>query len=218
LAALFVEPEHPNRQRSNLLASAAEDNRKREFARESEHLPATMPEGIAYYRLLIRQHHAAMLAADVDKAMALRREAKCLARKLNGGDSGILADDDSAGNVLVRETAAPPETVPLWGQEGAFIIEVNGMRAAIELEGMFGFRSGFGFWPGFAVHAVDFLYPFISDTGIRSFLGIHAEPVAGLTPDAFAEKVIASHLRGELKGKLRTIAPEYRERVQQIWA
>ncbi|WP_028033959.1 hypothetical protein [Chelativorans sp. J32] len=88
----------------SLLTSAAEENRNREFARETAHLPSTMPEGLAHYRLLIRQHHAAMLAADGEKVMALRREAKFLARKLNGGDTGILADEDSAGNVLTRET------------------------------------------------------------------------------------------------------------------
>jgi hypothetical protein len=167
--------------------------------------------GLPHYRLLIRHHHAAMLAADGEKVMALRREAKFLARKLNGGDTGILADEDSAGNVLTRKTAAEPGTVPLWGQEGVFIIEVKGMRAGIELEGMFGIGSGFGFWPGFAAHAADYLYPFISETGFRSFLGIHADPVPGLTPGAFAAKIIAAHIRGELKGKLRTIEPRYCE-------
>lgn len=123
--------------------------------------------------------------------------------------------------MLARETAAAPGTVPLWGQQGEFIIEVNGtccaeasawrVRARIAINGMFGIGSGFAYWPGFAAHAVGDLHPFISETGYRSFVGIHAEPEPGLTPDAFAAKVIAANIRGELKGKLRAIEPRYRE-------
>jgi hypothetical protein len=194
-----------------LLAAAAEDNRKHKAERETAHLPGTMEEAIPFYRLLIRQHHAAMLAADVDTAMRLRKEASLLALRLNGGEPGILADDDSPGIVLARETAALVDAVPLWGQEGNFTIEVNGMRVRIELDGMFGIGSIYGYWPGFDAHAVDHLRPFISVTGYRSFLGIHAEPAPGLTPDAFAEKIIAAHIRHELKGRLVAIEPRYRQ-------
>src|SRR5262245_21500524 len=126
-----------------LLTAAAEQNRKREVERETAHLPGTMTEAIPYYRLLVRQHHAAMLAADVDKVMNLRTEADLLALRLNNGEPGICADDDSPGYVLPRETAAEAGAVPLWGQEGEFIIVVNGMRVRIELDGMFGIGSGF---------------------------------------------------------------------------
>lgn len=194
-----------------LLTTAAEDNRKRKVERETGHLPGTMEEAIPFYRLLIRQHHAAMLASDVEAAMRLRKEADLLALRLNNGEPGILAGEDAPGSVLSRETAAAPGTVPLWGQEGEFVIVVGGMRVRIEMDGMFGIGSSFGYWPGFAAHAVDHLSPFISETGYRSFLGIHADPVAGLTPDMFAEKIIAAHIRGELKGKLVAIAPRWRE-------
>lgn len=53
-----------------LLAAAAEDNRKRKTERETAHLPGTMEEAIPYCRLLIRQHHAAVLAADAGKVDA----------------------------------------------------------------------------------------------------------------------------------------------------
>lgn len=36
----------------------------------------------------------------------------------------------------------------------------------------------------------------------RSFLEIHADPQAGLTPDAFAREVITVHVKRELNGKL----------------
>jgi hypothetical protein len=195
----------------NLLTAAAEDNRKRKARRETAHLPGAMEEAIPFYRLIIRQHHAAMLGADVETAMHLRREAKLLARRLNNGEPGILAGDDAPGNVLARATAAAPGAVPLWGQEGDFVVEVYGMRVRVEIDGMFGIGSSFGYWPGFAAHAVDHLRPFISETGYRSFLGIHADPTPGLTPDTFAQKVVAAHIKDELKGKLLAIEPRYRK-------
>jgi hypothetical protein len=195
-----------------LLTAAAEDNRKRKTERETAHLPGTMEEAIPFYRLIIRQHHAAILAADAGKVTQLRREAKQLALRLNDGDPGILARPDAPGYVLARETAAPSGAVPLWGQDGDFVITVGKMRVRIELDGLFGIASSVAFWPGFAAHAVDDDRPFISETGYRSFLGIHAAPVPDLTPDEFAAKVIAAHIERELKGRLRTIAPRYRTR------
>jgi hypothetical protein len=193
-----------------LLRSAEEDNRARELGRQTSRLPGAMDEAIPFYRLLIRQHHAAMLAANVDDAMRVRKEADLLALRLNGGEPGILAHENSPGNVLTRETAALAGTVPLWGQAGEFVITMQDMRVRIELEGMFGIGSSFGYWPGFSAHAVDWDRPFISETGYRSFLGIHAEPVPGLLPDEFAAKVIAGYVARDLKGKLRSVNPQYR--------
>lgn len=194
-----------------LLRAADEANEARKVERETAHLPSTMAEAIPFYRLLIRQHHAAMLAAHVQTALQLRKEAELLAVRLNGGAPGIFAGEESPGYVLARETAAAEDAVTLWGQEGAVVVAVNGMRIRIELDGMFGIGSGFCFWPGFSAHSVDHDRPFISETGYRSFLGIHADPVPGLLPDAFAEKVIAAYIERELKGRPVAIAPQYRE-------
>lgn len=193
-----------------LLKNADAENRAREFARETGHLPGTMEEAVPFYRLLIRQHHAAMLAANVDETMRLRREADLLATRLNNGEPGILADDDAPGCVLARQTAATAGTVPLWGQDGEFVITVGAMRVRIALDGMFGIGSHVVYWPGFAAHAVDWDRPFLSETGYRSFAGLYAEPAPGLLPDEFAGKVIASHIARELKGRLRPIKAQYR--------
>jgi hypothetical protein len=77
------------------------------------------------------------------------------------------------------------------GQTGEFIIEHEGMRVRFELNGLFGIGSSVGFWPGFAAHAVDPDKPFLSQTGYRSFLGIHADPAPGLLPVEFVSRVIA---------------------------
>jgi len=86
------------------------------------------------------------------------------------------------------------------------------MRVRIELDGMFGLAARFSLWPGFSAHAVDFDRPFLSETGYRSFLGIHADLEPNLTPDVFTHEVIAAYVERELKGKLVTIAERYRER------
>jgi hypothetical protein len=195
-----------------LLLDAEEQNRQRQFERETGHLPSTMEEGLGFFRGLLGQHHAAMLAADMERVMALREEADRLALRLNGGDSGILAGDDSAGRVLERETAAPVGAVPIWGQKGDFIIDVNGMKVRIEIEGVFGIGSGFAFWPGFSAHAVERDKPFLSETGYRSFLGVHAEPAADMTPDSFVRAVIETHVAKHLKGKLLRIEERYVKR------
>ena len=183
----------------------------RKFERETGHLPNTMDKAIPYYRDLIEQNHAAMFAADVEESMRLHEEAHKLALRLNGGEPGIIANDDAPGCVLERKTAATSNTVPLWGQTGDFIITVDDMRVRIELEGMFGLTARFSFWPGFIARAVDCDQPFLSPTGYRSFLGIHAEPQAGLTPDAFTREVIASYVERELKGRLVDIEERYRQ-------
>lgn len=196
----------------DLLAEADAKNAKRIFQRETTGLPDTIAGGIPFYHGLVEQHHAAMLAADVNGVRALRETARLLARKLNNGEPGILAHEDSPGCVLARETAAPRGTVPLWGQKGDFIIETNSMHVRIEMEGIFGIGS-FGHWLGFSAHAVDLDRPFISETGYRSFLGVSIALAEGVTPDRFAVEIVAAFVRREIKGKLTQIEESYRDRM-----
>jgi hypothetical protein len=88
-----------------------------------------MDKAIPFYRLLLRQHHAAMLAANVDEALRLREEAENLALKLNDGEPGILASDDAPGCVLQNRTAAANGAIPLWGRAGDFIIAAKQVAA-----------------------------------------------------------------------------------------
>lgn len=193
-----------------LLEDAATVNRHREFERSTGHLPGTFCEAVPYYRDLLAQHHAAMLAADVGETMRLRQEAHNLALRLNHGDPGILAGADAPGYALARETVAAPGCVPLWGQQGSFVVTVSGARVRIEMDGIFGIGGSFAYWPGFAAHVVDAGRPFISPTGYRSFLGIHADPAPGMTPEAVAAEIIAAYVARELNGRLVAIAPQYR--------
>lgn len=77
-----------------------------------------MEDGIAAYRAMLEKNDAAMRAGDEETAMAIRKEASRLAVKLNGGELGVLGGPDAPGYVLMDQTAAPPGTVPMWGQKG----------------------------------------------------------------------------------------------------
>lgn len=194
-----------------LMEKADADNVTRRFDRETGHLPSNYDAAIPFYRGLIEQHHAAMVAADADEMMRLREEAYHLALRPNGGEPGTLANDDSPGYVLARSTRAVPGTFPLRGQEGDFLVTVGTMRVRIVMNGMFGIASSTCYWPGFGAYAVDQDRPFLSEAGFRSFLGIHADLRPGLTTEKFAHKVIETYVAQELKGKLHTIKPQYRK-------
>ena len=185
-------------------------------AERTAHVPSIMEQAIPYYRGLLHRHHAAMMAGDIDAAMKIRDEAQDLAVKLNGGElMGICAGPDSPGHRLERETAAPDGTVPLWGQTGNFVIEVNGMKIRIEQDGLFGIGSSMSSAPGFAAHAVDYDKPFLSETGFRSFIGSRPEIVPGMTPDVMAREMIQAYLTCECKGKPKRIDKTYVEREME---
>jgi hypothetical protein len=185
-----------------------------EILREQEtaHLPGTMEEAIPYYRKLIEKHHHAMMTVDFAAAMKVREEADELAIKLNGGALlGIKGGPDAPCYVLERATAAPTGTVPMWGQTGDYVIDVDGMRVRIEQEGMYGIGAFMSPTPGFSAHAVDYDKPFLSETGYQSFAGFRSEPEPGMTPDVLAAETIRAKIQRDSKGKLRKIERSYVE-------
>ncbi len=189
----------------DILAEAEAKQADKEFERRTGHMPDSMAEGVPFYRDLIQRHHDAMLIADVDAVMSLREEACDLAVRLNSGDGGILAGADAPGCVLARETVKEPVNVPLWGQEGEFTIVAAGMEVRIEFQGLFGTGASVLYWPGFAARAVDISKPFLSETGYRSFTGVHADPVPGIQPDDFCRRMIETYIEDTLKGRLLAV-------------
>ncbi len=178
------------------------------FEQRTAHLPDGLPAAIPYFRNLIDRHHEALLAGDLDAAQRINDEAHDLALKLNGGDSAILADDDSSGHVLERETAAPEGEVPKWGQTGAFVVSVDAMRVRVVMEGVLGLAAAP--LPSFVVMAIDYDEPFLSETGFKSFLGYSLVLATGALPDEHARSVIGTYVRERLKGKLYRIEARYR--------
>lgn len=195
----------------DLLETAAQDNAERIFAKETAHLPENFADAVRFFEAFIRDHDQAMRDAKVDDVMRLREEAHLLAKKLNGGNPGILAHDNAPAYRLERAFAPEAGHEPLWGQHGKFIVCIEGMQVEVDLHGIFGIGGCYHFWPGFAARAVDHAKPFLSQTGYRSFLGIHAEPQAGLSPIRFVEIVIQGYIDNELKGHLLKIDEQYRD-------
>jgi len=193
-----------------MLGAAEDDNRRYRFDKDTRHLPGTMDEALPFFRILLRHHHAAMLAGDADETFRLRKEADRLALRLNDGDPGILAGPDAPGNVLERQTAAKAGTVPRWGQSGTFDLCIEDMNVRIELEGVFGIASSTSFWPGFSARAVEYDRPFLSETGYRSFLGLRGNPEPGYKPDEFVARVLRTHIDETLKGRLVPVEERYR--------
>lgn len=196
-----------------LLDTAAQDNKRRKFEQETQHLPALASEAFAYHRQQIKEHHAAMLDNDFEAAIEIRKEAHLLALKLNNGEPGILAGETAPGCVLAAQCAASPGAVPLWGQNGRFEITLETadapLIAQIDAKGMFGIGGASMPYVGFSARAVDPLRPFISETGYRSFLGCSVPPEKGLTVDGFVRKIIAAHVQQVLRGRLVSIDPRY---------
>ncbi|WP_227271258.1 hypothetical protein [Roseobacter weihaiensis] len=188
-----------------LMQAAAAENTAHAFAKETAHLPETMKEAIIFHRAQIERHHAAMLATDFNAAIAIRKEAHALAKKLNSGKPGIIAGPDAPGCVLERETAAPAGAVPIWGQAGAFEIEAASTTALIEISGMFGIGATAMPYAGFSDRAKDKAAPFFSDTGYRSFLGASVPPEQGMTPEGFVRRAIESHVETVLRGRLLAV-------------
>ena len=193
-----------------LLDAAAHDNVARERERQFGDLPGTLREAVPYYRGLIARHHALMVGGFYDEAMAVRSEAHRLAQKLNGYEPGIIAGPDAPGCVLERVARAPKGMVPQWGQKGSFELNVGGMRVRVAIDGMFGIGACYSRWPGFRSFAVVQDEPFLSETGFRCFLGIHADLPFGQTPESFVRAVIEAHVKRVLKGRLLSIKPRFR--------
>ena len=167
---------------------------------ETAHLPSEIEHGVAHYRGMLEKHNAAMLAGDEKGAASIQKEAVRLATKLNDGEPGILGGPEAPGYVLMNATAAPPGSVPTWGQKGEFNVRVGDMPVHIRMDGMLGIGRHCAIWPGFDATVVEPDKPFLSETGYRSFIGVHAKLVPGLTPDAFAREVVQHHLKTECKG------------------
>lgn len=192
-----------------LLQDADAQNAANAFARETAHLPDTWEDALAFHHQHIVNHHAAMLAADFEAAMSIRKEAHLLAKKLNGGDPGILASDDAPGCRLDTQAGAIDGAIPFWGQRGAFVLELARIKALAQMEGMFGIGATAMPYLGFSVRAVDRSKPFLSSTGYRSFLGCSVSPEPGMTTEGFMRRVIEAYVAQDLHGELLHIDPKW---------
>lgn len=214
-------------------AEAAEVDERRRAALWAQ-LPGSWDAAVPYYRQLIDRFNAAvLLGADASRyrgeaepgdspaqlaASAAKEAADMLARKLHGG-VGIRGSYWASLPRLERATASRWPTVPVWGQTGQFPLDLTvpevpaRRRAPALLERHVRIRVAFGgFESGFAVHAMDWDVPFISETGYRSFHGYWGTLAPGTTVDAFVRAAILAYLMDECEGgRLHDIKAEYQK-------
>ncbi len=80
-----------------------------------------------------REQHAAVLAGDDAAASTAAERYEATVWKLNGGGFfGCMGAEDAAGKIIERHCRAVPGAVPMWGQRGEFVIQVEGIRALVE--------------------------------------------------------------------------------------
>lgn len=146
--------------------------------------------------------HSAVLEEDEERAAGAMARYEAVIWKMNGGTFfGCSADSDSPGNVVESHCQADTGAIPKWGQKGAFVVVVDGMRVLVE----FGSLSSQG-TALFSFHAVDLDAWFISETGYRShFDGLRF----GSTVEEAAKDILADYL----KDKRPEIETSYRDRL-----
>lgn len=174
-------------------------------------LPTEPGELLAVAKAATGAFGVAVIASDDAGAADAVELVEAVIWKLNGETFfGSSADEDSAGNVVARHCAAQPGTVPAWGQQGEFLIEVAGIRALVKCS------DGFS-WMRFHLefHAVDVHGPFISETGYRSHFG---NVVGGIAVDEAARRVMAALLKDNGRCMVRPESrPLCEERAVRPW-
>lgn len=129
---------------------------------------ALLPEGVealhAWAARLRLVYNDAIVAGDDDAREQAALEHDAVVYRLNGDTFfGCRGDDTRPGKVLDALHTARPGQVPHWGQDGEFLIEVDGMRVLVNY-GCEGLRTA----PGFDATAVDLEKPYFSETGFRN--------------------------------------------------
>lgn len=119
---------------------------------------------------------------ELDTALA-RGDNATMAQDKIDAITDLLADlrPDLPHNTFKRHTQAAPGTIPVWGQAGEFLMEVEGIRIHVECDAA-------EVWDGtqvhlhFQYHCVDLDRPFFSETGFRShFVRWAVSDLAGTT-------------------------------------
>ena len=173
---------------------------------------AALPEAPAELEALAEQYqrtfNAAVLAGHLDVLKGQDNALAAVATKLNGGVSrGALADDGPLAAIIARK-APPLGQVPQWGQDGEFLLEVDGIRIRVRAR-----SSNLNVVLHVDLNVVDLDQLFVSETGYRSTY-IWADRSLGLTVDQAVRRDVEQMLAAK-GGKPRMVEPD--AYVRQRW-
>lgn len=164
-----------------------QEKRDQEEVRAGE-IAATLPESkdelLEVARLAMQALDFAVLVHDEEGLLGAAERYAAVIWKLNGGKFfGCQAGEDSPGHVVEKYCQAEPGCFPLWGQRGEFLVEANGIRAMVEVEGGYSYHT-----MHLQFRAVDLDTEFISETGYRS----HYDGVRyGMRVEEVAQSILA---------------------------
>jgi hypothetical protein len=167
---------------------AAEYRSERDAAAVAVSMPSDREGLLAVAWECVELYNNAVLDRADFAALVIGERYEAAIWKLNGGTlAGSCAGDDSAGTIVRRYCAAKPGAVPVWGQQGEFLINVRDIRCWVKYGG------GLGSIPNshFEFNAVDLDAPFISETGYRSHF---SRVVRGHTVDSAAIAIFSEFL------------------------
>lgn len=157
------------------------------------------PELINQYGLALERYHAgAMKNDEATMRDAVARMEACVANLWGCSTPGRQYDGPrerfdcwhSACRFLAAATAAPDGEIPMYGQQGRFLLLIAGCRVDFEYDGVFGICGG-------DAHVIDLDKPFISETGYRSFQVTPYDKViwtGGLPVDEYLRRVCENQL------------------------
>lgn len=138
---------------------------KAEDATEPEQLDVAEQAAFNWALQLIRDYDAAIRASDDTTAANIAELYDGVVRDLNGGQS---FDSHKARQRVAEACRAADGDLPMWGQHGRFLIEINGIRTVVESKGSPNCHtlSGQVEFRAFAPEA-----PFFSSTGFYCWMG-----------------------------------------------
>jgi len=158
---------------------------------------------VGLHRDLLPIHHEAILAEDKDLGRDCRELHDAIVTTAFGsgywltggskprGDFSCWADAESG---LADINGTPDGEIPMWGQKGRFLLDVDGMLIDVRHGGHSPYGGGF--------HVVDRTKPFLSNTGFRSTCTSRSE-VWGYTVDEYYREFARSVMMTDHNGKRR---------------
>lgn len=178
-------------------------------------LPDDLEGRLQVARDALSEYDRAATAGDLIAATAAAKTYDAVVWAINGGTHFGCAVGEggqpSAQKVVAEALAAPLGEIPMWGQAGTFLLEVNGVRTFVVADhGPNRFHLG-----GYAAfHAADQESPFFSSTGFHSSTNL---PGPGTYARAVTRHIV--FLMSRKGGGLGPIEEPYRERERPAqWA
>lgn len=188
-----------------------EVERERQHALMQEYcdaLPDDRAALVTIARSNLRNYHDGAVAGDETVQLDAYLRMDAITWKLYGGKVGVYDHTiapcmSDQRDWLMEQIGAPAGEVPMFGQRGRFLLDVEGCRVDYRYSGMFGICGG-------EAHVVDLDRPFFSETGYRSFSVVpydHILHTGGLGMVVYMTRVLETQLLASAQSDKKRKAP-----------